>query len=54
MNGEGLKNHLAQHLARYKVPEVVEIVDQLPKGATRKVLQRELRALSAIPSPEAS
>jgi long-chain acyl-CoA synthetase len=47
---EGLHAHLAQHLARYKLPEVVEVIDELPKGATGKILKRELRARSATPT----
>ncbi|MGZ3420178.1 MAG: long-chain-fatty-acid--CoA ligase [Polyangiales bacterium] len=32
------------HLAAYKYPRVVEIIDSLPKGPTGKILKRELRA----------
>ena len=30
-------------LAAYKYPRVVEIIDELPKGPTGKILKRELR-----------
>ena len=33
----------AQHLARYKCPEKVMFVDELPTGLTGKVLRRSLR-----------
>jgi long-chain acyl-CoA synthetase len=33
-----------QHLAAYKYPREVRIVDALPKGATGKILKKELRA----------
>jgi long-chain acyl-CoA synthetase len=33
----------AQHLARYKCPEKVMFVDELPTGLTGKVLRRTLR-----------
>jgi acyl-CoA synthetase (AMP-forming)/AMP-acid ligase II len=33
-----------EHLANYKVPRRVEIVDELPMNATGKVLKGELRA----------
>ena len=32
-----------EHLAAYKYPRVVEIIDELPKGPTGKILKRELR-----------
>ena len=35
------------HLASYKMPKDVEIVDELPKNALGKVLKRELRASAA-------
>lgn len=38
-----LKAHVAASLSDYKVPRVVEFMDQLPKNATGKILKRELR-----------
>ena len=32
-----------ERLAAYKYPRVVEIIDELPKGPTGKILKRELR-----------
>jgi long-chain acyl-CoA synthetase len=32
-----------QHMAAYKYPRIVQIVDSLPKGPTGKILRRELR-----------
>jgi fatty-acyl-CoA synthase len=40
---EELKDHVRRHLARYKVPREVVVVDRLPRNATGKVLKRELR-----------
>ena len=37
-------------MANYKVPRVVEVVDELPINATGKVVKDELRALVADPS----
>jgi len=35
--------HCSQNLAKYKVPKSVAFVDALPRNATGKVLERELR-----------
>jgi long-chain acyl-CoA synthetase len=41
---EELRAHVARHLAAFKVPSRVFVVDeQLPRGATGKILKRELR-----------
>lgn len=42
-SGEELKEHSRCHLADYKVPVEVCLVDALPKGPTGKILKRELR-----------
>jgi long-chain acyl-CoA synthetase len=36
-------DYAARHLARYKCPSIVTIVDQLPHGLTGKLLRRQLR-----------
>jgi HIP---CoA ligase len=48
-----LKAWCREHMANYKVPRAVEIVDALPLNASGKVLKYELRerALRAIPAP---
>jgi acyl-CoA synthetase (AMP-forming)/AMP-acid ligase II len=38
-----LRSYVGEHLARYKVPREVRIIDELPRNATGKVLKRELR-----------
>jgi long-chain acyl-CoA synthetase len=38
-----LREYCSQHLARYKCPTFVEILPELPKGPTGKILKRELR-----------
>ncbi len=38
-----LQTHVRGHLAGFKVPKSVEIRDELPKGATGKILKRALR-----------
>jgi long-chain acyl-CoA synthetase len=36
-------DHAARHLARYKCPSIVTVVDELPHGVTGKLLRRQLR-----------
>ena len=36
-------SYCKEHLAAYKYPRVIEILDELPKGPTGKILKRELR-----------
>jgi len=38
-----LKRHLREQLANYKIPRQIEIVEELPKNATGKVLKRVLK-----------
>ena len=48
-----LEEFLADRLARYKHPKVLEIVDALPRNPAGKVLKTELRArFAAGPSAE--
>jgi acyl-CoA synthetase (AMP-forming)/AMP-acid ligase II len=42
LSEDEIKEHVRSHLARYKVPREVELVDELPRNATGKVLKREL------------
>jgi long-chain acyl-CoA synthetase len=42
---EGVRDHAARQLARYKVPATVEIVSELPRNDAGKLLRRELRHL---------
>jgi long-chain acyl-CoA synthetase len=39
----GLKAHLREHLANYKLPRQIHVIDELPKNATGKVLKRVLK-----------
>jgi len=39
---EGLKQHVRDNLARFKVPREIVVLDELPRNATGKVLKREL------------
>jgi fatty-acyl-CoA synthase len=40
---EGLREHAAERLARYKMPTRLEFVDVLPRNPAGKVLKFELR-----------
>jgi acyl-CoA synthetase (AMP-forming)/AMP-acid ligase II/carbon monoxide dehydrogenase subunit G len=42
LDEDGVKGHVKENLARYKVPREVEFLDSLPRNATGKVLKREL------------
>jgi long-chain acyl-CoA synthetase len=39
---DDVREHAARHLARYKIPGTVEIVDALPRNEAGKLLRREL------------
>jgi acyl-CoA synthetase (AMP-forming)/AMP-acid ligase II len=41
--GEELIAHCREHLAHYKCPRSVDILDALPRNPTGKILKRELR-----------
>jgi long-chain acyl-CoA synthetase len=41
---EELKAYTKEHLAAYKYPRIIEIIAELPKGPTGKILKRELRS----------
>ena len=43
MTAEDVLVHCGERLARYKQPRSVEVVDELPRNATGKVLKHELR-----------
>jgi acyl-CoA synthetase (AMP-forming)/AMP-acid ligase II len=43
VSDDEVKEHVRGNLARYKVPREVEVVDELPRNATGKVLKRELQ-----------
>ncbi len=42
LDEDGVKAHVKDNLARYKVPREVEFLDELPRNPTGKVLKREL------------
>jgi carnitine-CoA ligase len=40
---EALRSHVADHLAHFKVPEAVYLIDELPRTATGKIIKKSLR-----------
>ncbi|MBN1883123.1 MAG: long-chain fatty acid--CoA ligase [Deltaproteobacteria bacterium] len=40
---DDIKNYCRENLAAYKIPRIVEFVDELPKSAVGKILRRKLR-----------
>jgi fatty-acyl-CoA synthase len=42
---DALKQHVRDHLANYKVPREILVLDELPRNATGKVVKRELEKL---------
>ena len=42
ITAEELRDHVKAHVAAYKYPRQVWIVDVLPKGPTGKILKREI------------
>ena len=45
---EELKTYCAEHIAKYKVPTAIEILDELPKNSTGKILRRSLRNTQTV------
>ncbi|MFJ7664103.1 fatty acid--CoA ligase family protein [Lysinibacillus sp. NPDC097162] len=41
---DDILEYCAKHMVKYKVPKVVEILDELPKNTTGKILRRSLKA----------
>jgi long-chain acyl-CoA synthetase len=48
---EELIDHCKQRLAAFKYPRRLDILDELPKNASGKILRRELRERAPQPSP---
>jgi long-chain acyl-CoA synthetase len=47
LNKLELQKFCREHLAEYKVPKLIEWVDEIPQGATGKILRKELRVTSS-------
>ncbi len=43
LSAEAVQSYLADKLARYKIPEIVEFIDQIPRNPTGKILKKELK-----------
>jgi len=40
-------NYCKENLAAYKVPKIIEFIDELPKSAVGKILRRKLKEMEA-------
>jgi long-chain acyl-CoA synthetase len=50
LDAEGVKRHVAAHMARFKVPEIVEFTDQpLPRNPAGKLLKNVFRGTGGVP-----
>ena len=54
LDADALRAHLRAAAGRFKVPRYVEFADELPKTATGKVLQPDLREQAGPPDQETS
>ena len=45
---EELITHCKERMAAYKYPRSVELIDELPKTVTGKILRRELRSRDQV------
>ncbi|MFF5995274.1 fatty acid--CoA ligase family protein [Lysinibacillus sp. KU-BSD001] len=43
-----LQSYCAERIVKYKVPKVIEILEELPKNSTGKILRRSLKEISTI------
>jgi acyl-CoA synthetase (AMP-forming)/AMP-acid ligase II len=43
-NVDGLKQHVRDNLANYKVPREIVVLDELPRSSTGKIVRRDLLA----------
>lgn len=43
LTAEEIKDYVEEHLAKYKWPKEIEVLPELPKGPTGKILKRELK-----------
>jgi len=46
LTADEIKEYLQQRIAKYKWPKEVEVLKELPKGPTGKILKRELKTLA--------
>ena len=53
VTADELRDHVKSQVAAYKYPRHVWLVDELPKGATGKILKREIQAPAHL-TPDAS
>jgi fatty-acyl-CoA synthase len=42
LDADGVRSHVRANLARFKIPRDVELVDEIPRNATGKILKTHL------------
>jgi long-chain acyl-CoA synthetase len=47
-SADDIKEYCRQHMAAYKYPRIVELMDELPKTSSGKLLRRELRSITEV------
>jgi len=45
LTADEVSNHCKKNLAAYKVPKIIEFIDELPKSAVGKILRRKLKEM---------
>ena len=45
LTADEVSNHCIKNLAAYKVPKIIEFIDELPKSAVGKILRRKLKEM---------
>lgn len=50
LNASDLQKHCRKHLAEYKIPKNLYIVDEIPQGATGKILRHQLKPPTGSPA----
>ena len=48
VSAEELRDYCAEHIVKYKVPKTIEVLDELPKNSTGKILRRSLKDIAPV------
>jgi fatty-acyl-CoA synthase len=53
-DSDALRGHVRENLANYKVPRQISVLDELPRGATGKIVRADLHAQVSESGPGSS